>query len=97
MLHFDDPHQGLEVVLCALHHVNDYRVQHVCTFERFVEVAIICQKYRLRNAMQFHADRWLKQLSLPLIDAFPDFIDSLLIAWVFRYEKLFVSTSKNLF
>jgi hypothetical protein len=95
-LQFDDPDQGLKVVLRALHHVNNFHVQHIGTFERFVEVAIICQKYKLQNAMQPHADRWLGQLVPLLTNTLPDFIDSLLIAWVFRYEKLFISISKKL-
>ena len=88
----DDDPEALKFVLNTLH--LGYAPISIPTYELMVEVAAICNKYELQQALQPVADRHF----LP-IGKFEDFSarsNWLLISYVFGYETLFAAVSKHI-
>lgn len=96
----DDNPNVLAVILRILHHQH-YLVPNVITGDTLYEVAILCDKYDLRQALSFWLDKWI-----PTPHELPSFVlpgsaasqddKRLFMAYVFRKEEVFKAMSRNL-
>jgi len=87
----DDDLEALKFVLTALHF--PHRPLSSPDYELMTEVAALCDKYELQQALQPVADRYF----LPIAREISDFdLDPnwLLISYVFGYEQIFAEISK---
>lgn len=96
----DDDPDVFAVILRILHHQND-SVPKVVKEDKLYQIAILCDKYDLRQALSCWLDKWipashdLRSVILPGSVAFQ--IDKrLFMAYVFRKEEVFKVISKDL-
>ena len=87
----DDDPETLKYVLTALHF--PYAPLSIPTYELMVEVAVICDKYELHQALQPVADQYFLPIGME-ISNFSGSINWLLISYVFGYEQIFAAVSK---
>ena len=95
----DDP-DVFAVILRVLHHQHD-SVPKEIKVDKLFQVAILCDKYDLRQSLSFWLERWiptpheLRSVILPGNVASQD-DKRLFMAYVFRKEEAFTAISKDL-
>ncbi|KAI5857240.1 hypothetical protein BZA05DRAFT_169275 [Tricharina praecox] len=96
VIELEDDHNALGQVLKVLHHRYDLPEEDI-DFEELATIAGICLKYELRRSLQALADRLVDSLCLKeSLGRWLYYENCLLIAYVFEYEKLFASCTKQI-
>ncbi|KAF8243461.1 hypothetical protein K440DRAFT_664086 [Wilcoxina mikolae CBS 423.85] len=85
--------EAMEIMLNAIHLQND-KVPTIISFNKLVQIAVICDKYDMSKAVHPQVSFWMQQNErLALLDNYEDW---LFISWVFRRSKTFESLSRKM-
>jgi len=92
----DDDPDVLAVILQILHHRHN-SVPKAITGDKLYQVAILCDKYDLQQALSLSLDKWIPTSSVILSETMTSQDDKrLFMAYAFRMEEEFRIVSRNL-